>query len=135
MAATSGIIGKGTTLGYSATSGGSYTSILELTEVDPPDPSLMKVDFTNSQSTNVENQPGFSDPGESGFGGNFIKTEYAALDALRGTAKYWKITLRDSSTIVWAGWLDKCAPTVDIKGKVGAKITIVNTLGSTFTAG
>lgn len=137
MAATAGIIGAGVTLGYSATSGGSYTSVAEILEITPPNPTAEKIDFSHAESPGLvkEYKAGFIEAGECALTINFNKTQYNTLDGLRGTAKYWKITLSDLSTIIFPGFIMSLTPPIDVKGKVTAKVSICATGSNTFAAG
>lgn len=126
MAASSAIIGKGTTLGYSVVDADSYTTIAELFSVGIPDTEVDEVEVTHYASDNdfKEFVAGWEDGGEVEFELNYEKDEADALIALRGAPMDWKITLPDTSTWIFPGFIKKLGGEIPNQDKVTTKATI-----------
>lgn len=142
MAATSGIIGKGVTLGYGAdgtSAPTTYADIAEIVDLSMPGVSVAKVDFTNSTSPDdtKEYKPGWKDPKTVSLKVNYVKVSQAALEGLAGEMKWWKITYPDAvagSTHVFRGFLSDTGGAIPIEDRVTADWQIQQTGAATFTA-
>jgi hypothetical protein len=91
-------------IGYDAdilvsdTLNGTYTSLLsEPLVVSVPTDSVNKVKATHLKSPGRTNEyvPGMFDPGEASYEANWTKEDFAALFALKGVVKYFKIVSPD----------------------------------------
>lgn len=142
MAASSAIIGKGTTLGYTntttATAATFYTSIAELFSVGAPDTDIDEAEVTHYTSDNdfKEFVAGWEDGGEVEFECNYIKTTVTALTTTvtKRTKRNWKITLPDTSIWVFPGYLKKLGGDTPNTEKATIKGTIRLTGKPNFTA-
>lgn len=137
MAASSGLIGKGTSLGYSDTQGGSYTSVGEVIDVAPPDEAVANdIELTHYLSDNdtIEYKPGWNEPGESTFQINFVPAQYQTLRLLKGVTKWWKITYHDGSFEVTQAYIKRLSKAVPIKDRITATITLRTSGATSFSA-
>jgi hypothetical protein len=82
-----GITGNGTILAI-----GSITSVVNLTSVGN-ESSCEAIDITSMNDTNATYLPGIPDSGEVTFEGNYDKTVYNALEAIRVAASVTTATL------------------------------------------
>lgn len=121
-----GIIGKGTTLANSATSGGTYTAVVELTDVNFPEPVAADVELTHYGSSNSVEEyiAGWINGGDVTFTCNYTTANYAALLALLRTSKFWKITLPDTHTIIFPGYINKIGGAIPNKDRVTNTFTM-----------
>lgn len=107
MAVSSGTHSYGSTLGYATTSGGSYTSVGEVIDVEHSWNPAKAVKFTHLNSDNAANEykPGLIEPGTMKATVNYNKTDYNALYGLRRTLRYWKVTSPDSGNMYIYGFI------------------------------
>lgn len=137
MAASSAIIGKGTTLGYTATtSATSYTTVSELFDVAGPSEDIDEAEVTHYTSDDGRKEfvGGWIDPGEVEFEANYVKAGMTALAALGTTLRNWKITLPDASIWVFPGWLKKLGQPIPNQDKITIKGTLRLSGKPNFTA-
>lgn len=120
------IIGKGTTLGHATTSGGSYTTVSEVIDVNFPEPEAADVETSHYTTANGINEymPGWVEGGDVEFEVNYNKVEYPLLQAIFKTKLYWKITLPDASTLIFHGYINKLGGPIPNKDRVTNKIKI-----------
>ena len=137
MALSTGIIGKGTKVGYSDTT--TYTYVANLVDVNQPELSAPTVDATHYESpdNNTEKKAGgwreWSDVSGS-F--HYHKTQQVALDAIVGIEKNWQFLLTDGSAWVGKGILSKLGGgSIPNKDVIKSSFTITPTGKFTFTAG
>ena len=135
MAASAGMIGKGTTLGYATTSGGTYTNVDELISVGKPKVTPDRVEFTHSTSDDdtKEFKPGWKEGEATEFTVNYTEAGMTALIAIEGLQRYWKLTLPGGSTFVWAGTIGVGLP-VDIKDRIITTCSLTCDSAITYTA-
>lgn len=112
MTATAGVWAYNTTIGYSATSGGSYTTVATVKEIDEQKIKRKKIDLTNltSPSNTEECQAGMVGEDAMKLGIIYAKAQHAALLAIAVSATpnyYWKITLSDGSTALFLGYISE----------------------------
>ena len=102
-----GIIGAGTTIGYSTTQGGTYTQILETIKVPMSSPKVGSVDMTNNNSTNYteEKVPGFIKQGDISISGNYRADMQALIRAQLRVKQWFQVTFNDGSTDQFYGWI------------------------------
>lgn len=107
MAASSGVHSYGSTLGYADTSGGSYTSVGEVIDIDHSWNPAKATKFTHLNSDNAANEykPGLAEPGTMKATVNYTKTAYNACYGLYRSLKYWKITSPDSGNMIIYGFI------------------------------
>lgn len=136
MSETEGIIGYGTTLGYSDTSSGTFTPAMEVINVDGPNMSAGDADFTHMASPDgfKEFKSGTVDPGQITVSGNYVGDDISTLHGLWRTKKYWKITYPDGATWVSAGYLKEVQTKSELD-KLSVDITIKLSGKPTFTKG
>ena len=93
---------NGTTLSYSATSTGSYTTLAGLKEVPDLGAEPEMVDNTALSDSVIHNELGIGDPGDLEYTFRFKNTEatdaYRVLYARNGQLTYFKHTLVDGTT-------------------------------------
>jgi hypothetical protein len=138
MAASSAITGKGATLGYSATSGGSYTLLSEVVDCNIPEitfPGVEKTHYTSDNSRIEKTPTGWGELGDNSVQLNYVKAQTTTLYTLVGQLKWWKLTLSDGSTYVWNGWISKLGHPVPNKDRILQTGAFTNTGDITFTAG
>lgn len=137
MAATTGIIGYGTTIGYATTSGGSYTLLAEVTKIAEPDVAVNPIKMTHLTSPNTTHEyiPGMIEPGELKLEVNFTKAQRAIYFTQLRVVQFFKITTIDGSTTIYPGFIMGFGgeiPTDDgVKGTLMMKVTGI----PVFTAG
>jgi len=130
----SAIIGKGTILSNSA-DGTTYAVVARVTDIKIPKEKLDKIEVTEYADTIKQHLPGWLDAGEVPVKLNYDKTSRAALKALVGITKYWKITYPDTSTDVFQAWMSELGGDVPIKDRITSECVLVLVTDSTFTAG
>lgn len=131
MSATAGIVGKGTTIGYSAyPTPSTYTLFAEVTG-EIPFPMIQTdgdVDFTNFTSPNshVETKAsGWIKTDPIDIECTYTQTQHAALVALVGTDKTIQITTPDTHTATFPAYLQKIGGTIPNKDKITTKLTLL----------
>lgn len=127
MSASSGVIGKGTTVGYATTINGSYTTVGEVTDASPPDEAIgADIEMTHYTSDNetLEYTAGWKEPGEAQFQINFVPSTYQAMRLLLGTKRFWKFTYRDGSYDKCEAYIKRISKAVPIKDRIQATITL-----------
>lgn len=130
MSATSGLIGKGTTLGYSATSGGTYTLLAEVLNVSVPEINVAHVEATHYTSPNNfidKKSIVWQDVNDLNIEVNYTANDTPTLYSLVGTDKYWKITLSDSHTFTFPGFLSKLGAAIPNKDMVKTSLGVTVT--------
>jgi hypothetical protein len=143
MSASAAKIGKGTTVAHSTTSGGSYTTLLEVTKVGSPKQSVKDVDVTHyvSDSGVKEYIPGWIEPGTVEYEANYLKAQETILQGLLGVAHFYKIQLPDGSnstsgsTFAFPGYIKELGDEIPNEDKINRKITIKVSGPVVFTAG
>lgn len=112
--------GRNTKLGYCDTVDGTYTLLGKVNRVTPPRTSVEIIDCTHMDSADdfKEKEPGWRDAGDIDVEVQFDKTETAAVYALEGVTKFWKITFSDGSAWVAKGFISDFGNETDIKDKV-----------------
>ncbi|MEM1355430.1 MAG: phage tail tube protein [Planctomycetota bacterium] len=119
-----------------ADSGATYTDLTQVVDLTPPGLEADDVDITNmSHADRVKRFiAGFVDPGRIEFVAQYTKAEYAALLALVGVSRAYRITLNDASTIVIeSSYLKGIQPPVEREGIVTMTLTIKVSGPVTFT--
>lgn len=86
---------RGATLAYSTTENGTYTAVGGEVSVDPPKEAFTTYDDTTLDTANDirDMQVGEIDLGQVSFTYKFTPARFAAVDALKGLARWWKYTL------------------------------------------
>jgi len=140
MSATNAISGKGSTLGYASTLGGSATLVSEVFDLSVPEWNGDHFDathFASPSSTGEKVKTGWGELSDVSFKLNYFKTQAATIYGLRNVPKYWTITLPDSSTIQFYGEISKLGgDQVPNKDRIIQSATITIISGDiTFTAG
>ena len=126
-------IGKGTTLGTSPDNT-TYTPIAELQDCNFPEVDCDDVEVTDYGSSQVVFIPGWDAGQDMSFATFYTKVVYAALIALRRTTKYYKITLPDTSSVMWQGYMKKVGGPIPLKGAIINNSTVKVNSAITFTA-
>lgn len=136
MAASAGMIGKGTTLGYATTLAGTYTDVAELLSVGKPKITTDKVEFTHSTSDDdtKEFKPGWKEGENTTFTVNYTEAGCTALIAIESLQRFWKITLPGGSTFAWQGTLLGLDIPVDIKDRIVMSVELSCDGAITYTA-
>lgn len=102
---------NGTTLKFSATSGGTYTELAGLKEVPDVGAEPEMVDNTALSDAIVHNEVGIGDPGDMEYTFRYSKENYAACHALEGTKQYFDHILKDGTSFKF-----EAIPTTRISG-------------------
>lgn len=104
-----GVLSKGIKLGYSRTSGGTYTDIPNLQEVPQLGGAAEKVDVTTLADSNYKYINGIKDFGDLAFTFLYDNEEetsnYRVLRGLEeeGAVVYWEITFPDGTKFNFSG--------------------------------
>jgi tail tube protein len=138
MAETAAITGKGTTISYATTSGGSYTPLSEVTDVGIPESTVGTVDATHYLSP--DNQTEYissiwQDGSDLAVTLNYVKAQTTILHGLKGDRLYWKITLPDASTYIFPGVFTRLGGATPNKDKITQTMTIKVAGAITYLAG
>lgn len=128
MAETEGSIGFGVQVGVSASStDNTFAALLEITDVSGPEIAVDDVEMTHSESPDRYKEwlPGLIDGGEVTVECNYTKENCAAVYALVGVKKYYKITLPDGgSTWKFPGYIKGFGEEEPIDDKIQNQVTI-----------
>lgn len=139
MSVTAAQIGKGVLLSYADAAGGTnWASLGELLEVKPPKSSIEKVEATNSESPDNTKEflsSGWIENDDLEAKLNYLKAQTTTLYGLLGVSKDYKVTLPDSSTFVFTGFLSGLGHATPIKDVITQDITVTPKHKNTFTAG
>ncbi|MBV8781387.1 MAG: hypothetical protein JO353_08320 [Phycisphaerae bacterium] len=134
---TGAIIGAGSSLAYSATSGGSYSALSELIKIGFPKSSVAKIKATNMQSLNLTSEyiAGFKDTAELSFEANYLKADMTTYQTQLRVQQWWKITLPDGSTFTFPGFLAEIDGDTEAEAKITVKGKLQVTGAITWVAG
>jgi hypothetical protein len=130
--------GKGSSIGYATTLGGSYTTIGSVTELPQPTISSGNFEVTANDSTAVEKaSTQFNEIEDLTFTLNFTGgSQETTLKGLLNTTYYWKVTRANGQTSIWQGWISKVGGTNPTKNGATIQVTITASIGTlTVTAG
>jgi hypothetical protein len=130
------VAGYGTSIGYADTAEGSYTTLADVVDITPPEEEVDDIETTTHSSTNKVRtyQGGLIEPGETDVVIQFDKTIYGTLRGLRGAKKFWKITIPDGSTQVFAGYIKKIGPETPLDDIVTVNLTMMVAGDPTYRA-
>lgn len=135
-AGSQAILGKGTTVGHSTTSGGTYTLLNEIRKVGSPKVSPADVKVTNMDSGNYhEYIPGLIDGGEVDVEQNYTKGDFDFLYTNNGVPLFWKITLTDGSFLAFPGYVKEPVIDPETEKEIVTKFKIRVSGEPTFTPG
>lgn len=137
MAASVAQLGAGTTLGYAAfPTPSGYTTCLEVSKVGIPKVTYDEVKVTHYLSANNLHEfiAGWGNGNEVQVEANYVKAEMTSLTAIQGVLKTWKITLPDTSTWIFGGFVKEVDGEIPNEDKIMTKFTIKVTGKPTFTA-
>lgn len=119
------IIGKGTTLGYSAfPTPSTYTPVAKIKDVAPPKQSVSNAEVTAHDDDSDQNIPGWLSGGEATFEVIYLTATTTALAPLIGVLKSWQITLSDTHTWTFSGYINAYEPNTPLKQGITEKIKI-----------
>jgi hypothetical protein len=108
---------------YSAST--TWTPITQAIKVDPPEVSVDDIKTTNLTSPNEAHEylPGFKEGGEGKITIQYAHTQTAALYALLGVQKGYKVILPDTHGIGFDGYIKSFGTPIDDEGIVTNDIT------------
>jgi hypothetical protein len=133
---SSGLIGKGTTVGISTTEGGSYTLVGEVIDATPPDEDMpADIEMTHYTSPNNKlewKSSGWEDTGEASFQINFVPGQWQTLRLLKGVTRWYKFTYNDGSYDTYEAFIKRMSKTVPIKDRMVGTITLKGAGGRNF---
>lgn len=136
MPVSSAIHSYGTVLSYCATSGGSYTAVAEVIDLDEnfDVPEFKTTNLTSPSGTN-EYKPKLAEPGECTFKANYISSVYNTLFGIMAarTQYFWKVTTPENSVAFFFGHISKCKRTEPDDDGIKIDITIKRSGVITFT--
>lgn len=134
MAASSAIIGNGTTL--EVDDGGGYDLIAEVFDLNFPSKEVDEVEVTHYTSPDDYREfiGGFFDGAEVNISINYVKTTVDALADLVAIPVTWRITLPDLSTWVFGGHIKTLGGEIPNNDKVTTTVTVKITGAPVFTA-
>jgi hypothetical protein len=130
--------GHSVEIAHSETSGGTYTKIANLVDLDMA--SLLQaedIDVSHMESVDQieETEPGWAAGQEFTATWQYAKAVNATVYALFRQKKFWKVTFSDGSTWVFPGYLKDFGNTVERKGIITLSLTMKIAGAPTFTAG
>ena len=107
-----GQVAKGTTLGYCATSNGSYTTVDGVKDVKTPEISLVTTDRTALGDAWQVKGAAHINVGQLTVQFYYDKTKLETFHDMMegqvaGAVNYWKVTTPDGTTVMGAGFLAK----------------------------
>ena len=126
------VIGFGTKMHYGNV-GASYaalatgwTAVALVTDITPPDPETDDIETTNHDTTTKDRTfiGGLTDNGEVDVTCQYDKTAYAAMVALRGQPKAFRIMFSDASGVGFNGFIKKHKTEVDMENLVTMSFTM-----------
>jgi len=97
------MIGNQSTLAFGTP--GSEQTINDVISIDPPKDEADDIDITTLSSAAYEYEPGLRKLGTMTFEAIYSTTLHGALDAGKDSTLSWKITLPDSGTITFLGYI------------------------------
>ena len=128
-------IGYTTTVKY-GDSNPATTLVGQILDASAPEAQVDSVETTNNDSASglKEFIPGLQDNGQFTFQALYLKTRETALRALLRATKYWRITLPDSSTYDFQGFITSMGTALPRGENMVNNLTIKITGAVTFTA-
>lgn len=125
MPPPNGTLGKGTTLGHSTTQGGTYTAFANITkQIKPPGAKVGSAETTCFGDDSEQFIPGWINGGEASFTLLYITAQTSSAFALLGTDLWFQITLPDTHTWTFQGFIDEYAPGVPMKEGITEDVKI-----------
>jgi tRNA U34 5-methylaminomethyl-2-thiouridine-forming methyltransferase MnmC len=126
--ATEAIIGKGSTISYSAwPTPATYTTVAKIKDFKPSAPEVGKAEVTAFDDDSEQQIAAWWKQGDAEFELIYLTASTTALQALIGVMQTWKITLPDTHAWIGAGFISQYEPTVPLKQGVTEKIKITPT--------
>lgn len=120
---------------YGVTGAEAATQIARVRAITPPTGSVPDISKTHLESTAQERLSGLPNYEGAELVIEFEKTQFAALRALLGTARAYKILYSDGSKDLWEGYINEIGnEALEIDGLITAKIGIAVDGVVTFTA-
>ena len=135
---TNARIGKGTTLSYGDSgSDSTFTALAEVVDMPMPEISTPpKVDATHYESGEYKDyvSPGFKDVGDMEIEINYEASQTETLIGLVGQVKYWMVTLPDTATFIFPGFVSKLGGSIPKENVIKQKITLAITGAIAYNA-
>lgn len=138
MAETAAITGKGTTIGYGATTAGPFTDYGEVTDIPLPETTVGSVEATHYESPDdtVEKlSVVWQENSDLTFTLNYVKALTTTLYSQVGDELGFQITLPDGSTFTFPGMISRLGGAAPNKDKISQSVTITIRGKVTFAAG
>lgn len=136
MSRTAAIVGAGSSLTNSSTSGGTYTAVAEVTDVKIPESMVAKVEATNYASPSNAKEfvliP-WREHSDIEVELNFTKAMVTTIYGLELVESWWKVVLPDGSLWNFPGFIGKFGGETPNQGKVSMKASITVTGAVTYT--
>lgn len=113
--------GFGSTFGHAASgtaAAGTFTELAGLLDITPPEASVDDVETTAHDNTSKSRtfRPGLVDNGEAQLSLHYSATAYAAMVAIKGVEKAFRIKFSDGSGIRWDGYIKSLGTEIDMEG-------------------
>jgi hypothetical protein len=129
-----GTLGKGTTIGHSPTSGGTYVTVANVKGIKPGKISVGKADTTTFSDNSDQYIPnGFVNGGTYEFDLLYVTAATTSLYPMVGTLAWWEVTLADTHVWAFQAFIDGWEPGIPLKDVVNEKITMTITGDPTYT--
>jgi hypothetical protein len=126
----------GSTLAYCTTSGGSYTTVSEVIDLDEDAkvPGFKKTNLGSPSGTH-EYGPKLVEPGELSSKGNYINTVYSTLYGFQvaRTGLFWKATTPEGSVSFFPGFITTLKRTVPDDDGIKMDLGVLKSGAGTFT--
>lgn len=126
MSSPLGTLGKGTTIGHASAQAGPFTAFAKVMGVKPPPTKVGKAETTCFDDAAEQFIPAFISAGEGEFKLLYQTATTTTAYALVGVLTWFQITLPDTHTWTFQGFIDDYAPDVPLKEGIveNVKITV-----------
>lgn len=134
MSFPKGTLGLGTVFGYSTSSAtGPFTNIASIVGIKPPGVSWGEAETTTFADTIEQFIVGLAKGKDATLKLLYITTQTATVYPLCGTPLYFQITLPDTHTIQWSGFIKDYQPDTPLKEGITEEVQIKTTSKPIYT--
>lgn len=129
MPAPFGTLGKGTTIGYASSQGGPFTAFVKIrgrAPIKPPATKVGKAETTSFDDTSEQYIPGWISASDASFVFLYQNSSTSVAFPQLGTVQWFQVTLPDTHTWTFQGFISEYDPEVPMKEEVyeSLKITV-----------
>lgn len=104
----------------------TFTDLANVVDVTPPTSEVDDIETTNMDSPDghKEYEPGLIEGGESEVVLQYVKADHAAVVALLGVPKAFKIEFSDGAKLIWQGYVKSLGLEIEREGIITTPITV-----------